>query len=557
MRLGPKPFAIAIVFLTLMTVATTLMLADDSTPSVRARTLGTTYSSSFNITVIDGDGRPIGPAPIGPANIKIFGNTTVPAGWMTDENGSALITGILGNSTGIAYSMTVEATGFQPSLDEVIAFDNMTTNVTVILVGGVILGKVSSSTTPTVGIAGATVNITSLGSSYSNKTDSQGRYRMQGIPEGRTYAVSANASGYVGASVLVGVPIVGSVDFVLTSRTGSISGFVYNSVTHLGMNGTNVSIRIGNSVTLVFSSSNGSYQFPGVPPGVYSVTATKDGFYSNTITGVNVTRENRTTLNINLTERPILLYGTVRSGTLLLVRANISLLNTTFSSVSGPDGTYEIMNLTAGIYNVSASRSGYETAVFHNVVIAPGEEKQLNVNLTAIPGAILRGVVSSIIDGNKTPLVDVKVTLVTTNFTQISTSTNIAGEFAFTGLNPGNYTLMFERADYRPMEVSGIAVTNDSMPLKQFLMTPLRHGFTGFIFGFDMPHSMMFLGLVLTIAILAVAVYLRIRTFQVPGNAPAVYDEEEDQRPEGESADGQSDLEDSLSESKAKGKNPE
>ena len=560
MILGPKPLAFAIVLLTLMTAAATVMLINDSIilpddggAVLKARTLSASYNSTFNVTVTDEDGRPIGPHLVGPATVKIVGNTTAPAGWKTDSNGSAMITGVFGNSTGTQYYLSVEATGFQTALELVVAIENRTTNVTIILVGGVILGKVSTAAMPPVGIRNATVYIPSLGPRYSNKTNSLGQYIMKGIPEGQTYTVFANASGYVGALSNVYVPIAGSVDFVLTSQTGSISGFVYDSATHIGLNGTNISVRIGNSVILVSSSTNGSYGFDNVPPGTYAVTATKIGFYSNTTTGVKVTRENQTTLDFNLTEKPTLLRGAVRSGTLLLVRANISVVGTMFYNLSGPDGTYKITNLTAGTYTVKASRPGYVTALFEEV-IGHGEEKELNVNLAAIPGAILRGIVSTIVGNVMVPLVDVKVTLVTTNITQNSTSTNILGEFAFTGLLPGNYTILFERADYRPMQVSDIAVTNDSTSSRQFLMTPLRHGFSGFIFGFDMPHSMMILGLFLTIAILAIAVYLRIRTFQAPGSAPAVYDEVDDETANGGSADGQGDLEDQLSESKGNGK---
>jgi hypothetical protein len=562
MRFGTTLLAFAIVLLTLMTAVATvilindrMMLPNDRGPMLKARTLQASYNSTFNITVIDEDGRPIGPHLVGPATVKIVGNTTKPAGWQTDGNGSVVITGVFGNSTGIPYYLSVEATGFQTALKQVVAIENRTTNYTINLVGGVLLGRVSTSAMPPVAIVGATVSILtpSLGPGYSCKTDSTGQYIMKGIPEGQTYYVLANASGYLPASMNVYVPISGSVDFVLTSQTGSISGFVYNSATHAGLNGTNVSVRIGNSITLATSSANGSYEFTDVPPGTYAVTATKIGFNSNTSTGVKVTRENQTILDFNLTEKPILLHGTVRSGTLLLVRANISVVGTRFYSLSGPDGTYEITNLTAGTYTVQASRPGYVTALFVEV-IGPGEEKELNVNLTAIPGAILRGIVSTIVGNVKVPLVDVKVTLVTTNITQNSTSTNILGEFAFTGLAPGNYTVLFERADYRPMQVSDITVTNDSASSRQFLMTPLRHGFSGFIFGFDMPHSMMILGLFLTIVILAVAVYLRIRTFQAPGSAPAVYDEVDDEMADGGSADGQGDLEDQLSESKGKGK---
>jgi hypothetical protein len=553
MIFGPKLLAFAVVLLTFMTAAATLMLADDRGPILKARSLQASYSSSFNVTVIDEDGRPIGPAPIGPATVKIVGNTTAPAGWKTDGNGSAVITGIFGNSTGVLYNLSVEASGFRTALEEVLAIENTTTNVTIVLVGGIILGKVMTATMPPVGIAGATVYIQSLGPRYSNQTNSLGQYIMKGIPEGQSYYIGANASGYIGVVSTVNVPITGSVDFTLTSQTGSIFGFVYNSATQAGLNGTNVSVRIGNSIIIVTSSANGSYEFSGVPPGTYAVTATKIGFYPNTTSGVIVTRENDTALNFSLTEKPTLLRGAVRSGTLLLVKANVSVVGTVYYNLSGPDGTYRITDLYAGTYTIQASRPGYVTAQFV-VVIGAGEEKELNVNLTAIPGAILRGIVSSIVSDVKVPLVDVKVTLVTTNIAQNATSTNILGEFAFTGLAPGNYTVLFECADYRPMQVSGITVTNDSSASRQFLMTPIRQGFSGFIFGFDMPHSMMILGLFLTIAMLGVAVYLRIRTFQAPGSAPAIYDEDEDGTADEDSAIGQDDLEDRLSESNGKGK---
>jgi hypothetical protein len=47
-----------------------------------------------------------------------------------------------------------------------------------------------------------------------------------------------------------------------------------------------------------------------------------------------------------------------------------------------------------------------------------------------------------------------------------------------------------------------------------------------------MAHSMMILALFLTIIMLAIAVYLRIRTFQAPESAPAVYDQAEEEEAE-------------------------
>ncbi|MBU1914700.1 MAG: carboxypeptidase-like regulatory domain-containing protein, partial [Candidatus Thermoplasmatota archaeon] len=122
------------------------------------------------------------------------------------------------------------------------------------------------------------------------------------------------------------------------------------------------------------------------------------------------------------------------------------------------------------------------------------------------------------------------------NKNTLSTYTNVNGEFVFPGLIEGNYTVQFEKEGYRPLEIGHLEVRENDTTNHRFLMNPLKRGVgEGFIFGFDMAHSMMILALFLTIVILAVAVYLRIRTFQAPESAPAVYDEaEEEVEKEGE-----------------------
>jgi len=94
-----------------------------------------------------------------------------------------------------------------------------------------------------------------------------------------------------------------------------------------------------------------------------------------------------------------------------------------------------------------------------------------------------------------------------------------------------------EKTGYRPLEIGKIDVLVGDPVMLNLELVPLREGFEGFIFGFDMAHSMMILALFLTIVILAVAVYLRMRSFQTPGSAPAVYDEA-DEEPAEEEVDG-------------------
>jgi hypothetical protein len=106
------------------------------------------------------------------------------------------------------------------------------------------------------------------------------------------------------------------------------------------------------------------------------------------------------------------------------------------------------------------------------------------------------------------------------------TITNTNGEFQFTGLPAGEYVVRFTLDGYQPKEIGSIETTLDeTTELGHIELEPIRESFGGFIFGFDLAHSMMILALFLTIIILAFAVVLRIRTFEAPDNAPAVYDE--------------------------------
>jgi uncharacterized membrane protein len=126
------------------------------------------------------------------------------------------------------------------------------------------------------------------------------------------------------------------------------------------------------------------------------------------------------------------------------------------------------------------------------------------------------------------------VTIKISETEQRSTITNAFGMFEFTQLVAGNYTLQFVLSGFKPMEIRNVAVQAEGITNQTFYMEPVRKGFEGFIFGFDLGHSMMILALFMTIVILAIAVYLRIRTFQAPETAPAVYDQEEEELAEGE-----------------------
>jgi hypothetical protein len=535
-RLGA--LALTLVFLML---STALFFSFDpgtnEEPMKKAAAMQTWPSGTIMVNVTDNVGRPLTGA-----TVKTWGDGT---SWQnqTADSGTVVLTNLTAGESGspVTYQLNASAGGYRDSYQETVyLIENETAYVDLVVYGGYIQGTVKTiSGGSPIPVTGANVTITPLGYS-ANVTPADGYYQLAGIPA-NTYSVIANASGYVLGSLQdVVVPLEGSVtrDFILISQNGSISGhvYVYRANQQLSpLNNTNVSVQVGSVTLTVSSGSDGSYNITNIPEGIYTVTASKDGFFSNSSVDILVTRGNMTAgVDFNLTEKPTRLYGIVKSGSFLLVGVNISVVGTEFYSISGIDGNFEIRNLTAGTYTVLASRTGYYTKTIESVAIPAGGETQLEVNLTVMPGSLLQGTV--IAGDSNSPLSGVLITIIGENKNTLSTYTNINGEFVFPGLTEGNYTIQFEKEGYRPLEIGHLDVRENDTTNHRFLMNPLRRGVgEGFIFGFDMAHSMMILALFLTIVILAVAVYLRIRTFQAPESAPAVYDEaEEEAEKEGE-----------------------
>lgn len=486
-------------------------------PEQVARTLEAWYTIDINVTVVDDFGRNISGA-----TIHILGNATT---WQTNESGYWEIRGLADNVT--EYSLYAYKAGYLSDADLVLpVVGNQSYNVTLRIIGGTILGTVISQTGF---IAGANVTIFDPVMDFlANVSSFDGTYSLSGIPAG-THSVTASAPGYSPLSKTATIAAGGAaqLNFILIPLPGTISGYVFKADLTPLSNAT-VSVNLTDRTTAVQTVVDGSYLIPDLPEGTYVVVASMEGYRSVSIGGVVVTKDNRTeNINFTLEEKPTALYGTVKSGAVLLRLVNISLVGTGLFNVSDTGGNYRIEGMAAGTYNVSAARDGYVPSMINEVVIPVGGTVRLDIDLVALPGAVLIGTVVDKHSPDKA-LYNVVVTIFISDTQQRTELTDPLGHFGFTELAAGNYTLQFEVPGYRPLEVRNVAVKENETTNMTFKMEPLREGFEGFIFGFDLAHSMMILALFMTIVILAVAVYLRYRSFETPETAPAVYDQEEE-----------------------------
>lgn len=81
-----------------------------------------------------------------------------------------------------------------------------------------------------------------------------------------------------------------------SAPSGAIAGTVTDSVTTNPLPGATIAIQ-GTALSTT-SGMDGTYEFASVPPGTYTLTCTKAGYYPKTVTGVSVTEGATTTVNI-------------------------------------------------------------------------------------------------------------------------------------------------------------------------------------------------------------------------------------------------------------------
>ena len=327
-------------------------------------------------------------------------------------------------------------------------------------IGGVVI---SDSSQP---VASATVTLSQeggagfgflAGGGQASVTDSAGLFRFDHLGSGR-YSLSASLGSHTSAPLEVvlqsgqsqpGVTL--QLQLGVTIQ-GTVSGLPEGMVagTTVGANGANAYSQ----TTRV--AADGRFEFDNVPPGVVNLRATAtdpSGSTRSVTKQVEATADQPVLVADLVFDQGYSLSGRVtQSGAPVsgaMVFANLQGGGGRQASASSDDGgAYQLTGLQQGTYTVAAMSPTIGASKRQTIAIA--SDQTLDI---AFPSAKIAG---QVVDANgKAPLANATISItaqdpgVTGGFGQRPATTDSNGQFSFSGLDEGSYSLATSKPDYQ------------------------------------------------------------------------------------------------------------
>jgi hypothetical protein len=310
-------------------------------------------------------------------------------------------------------------------------------------------------------LAGVTVTLTGAAAKAAT-TDALGNYSFTGLGNG-AYTVTPSKAGTAFTPASSGVTIaeanVTGVNFAGV-QTFSISG----NVTHGGLPATGVTLTLsGAAAGATTTDAAGNYTFTGLLNGIYTVTPSKAGLVftppssSVTIAGANANGVNFTaaagTAGFSIS-------GTVTNGGVGQSGVTVTLGGAaTATTTTNASGNYTFTGLAAGNYTVTPSLTGFAyTPASSNVAIIAANVT--GVNFAAVVTYLISGTVKDSVGGF--PSAGVTMTITGLGIPAKTTTTDAAGNYTFTGLPNGTYTVTPSQTGHRFSPTSLSVTINNS-----------------------------------------------------------------------------------------------
>lgn len=267
-------------------------------------------------------------------------------------------------------------------------------------------------------------------------------------------SVSATSSVLVGQQVAINVTVRNDGTFNETLFEVKVT---YDSTT---IGSQSVSLLVGENKTLSFT-----WDTTGVVADIYSISA--EAILTGDATPGNNLGVAAVTVQAPPQPPPGHIAGRVTdsSNSSSIVGANVT--TNGYSDLTDSNGYFNITNVPAGTYNVTASASGYQSSTRTGIVVVSGDTTDLNFALTPVPVTPAKGLIAGIVIDFSTgdPIVGATVT-VNSN----STSTDANGSYNIE-LEPGTYTVTASAQGYESSTQTGIVVNSGETTTLNFRLT--------------------------------------------------------------------------------------
>ena len=311
------------------------------------------------------------------------------------------------------------------------------------------------------GAAGVTMTLSGAATATTT-TGAGGAYSLTALANG-SYTVTPSLTGYTFSPASAAVSVSGAnvtgTNFTATAvtpATYSITGMV-TTATGAAASGVTLTLTgsAGGSQT---SDASGAYTFSSLAAGTYTVTPTLAGYtFAPASAQVTITTANQTATTFVATavvQATYTLTGSVSGAVGSGVTVNLTGA-TTASTTTAANGTYSFSGLADGSYTVTPSLTGYSFApVSSSVTINGANPAATNFVSTAnvAPTYSLTGTVTGVWVRN--------VTVTLSGAGTGTTVTDASGNFSFSNLPAGSYTVTPSLAGYTYSPAAPVVALN-------------------------------------------------------------------------------------------------
>ncbi|MGD0817884.1 MAG: carboxypeptidase-like regulatory domain-containing protein [Methanomassiliicoccales archaeon] len=316
------------------------------------------------------------------------------------------------------------------------------------------------------------------------------------------------------ALIICAIPVLTTPALSVTVGLQGFQGTVVND-TGVPMSGAVITARDTTTNSTLTANTNrlGAYELT-LPLGTYNVSAALVNYNPNiTYNEVVITSGGAVELNFTMIEILGGLHGFVTDGIAPVNGATVFLANDqrNYTTVTiAPLGEYRISNIKPGVYVATFTKKGYDRTNSLPLEISRGISSQENATMQAQPCTLFGQVTE-----NSNPQEGVTVTVRGQDNIVKTGTTDTNGNYSIQ-LTSDSYTVTFSKKNFDAKEVSVSLAPFEDRRLDASIVKSKSNNTVTYLFGFDLSHSLMILGLMMALATICVALFINFKVRKKP-----------------------------------------